>query len=710
MAKKLSMIFEMGGKLAASFRDATRGAAGQLSDVEKKAKAVQAAQKRQDATALKNLSKSAADASKAFSGLKNEVSGTFKAISGLIIGNGLLGASLYSVAKSSANTVAALGDNAQITGLNVEAFRELAHAADVAGTSEQEFIGSTLKLGETVKNALGGNQKALDTFFRAGVDLRDSHGNLKTTERLYRELADTFAGMEDGIGKSNLAKDLFGNAKVIPFLNGGSTGLDAMAAEARRFGPVISPEDIKNASDFNNSFGRIKTAISGVSQTIGKELWPHLTELHEEIANGIADGRIWLEKELPGWIHGIKEDLPALKKDLRAAWGTLKDGGRWINDLVKGMGGWKRVIKGVIESWMLWRGLRIAVALGQTVKSVVSLGSAMVTAAPAIWHAVVAAKAFGVALLANPIGLAIAGIAALAGTIYLCVKYWDDIKAATASAWDTTKSVFVSGWNMLPDYIQQPITSVLADVRDFGGLLADAFGKLWDSAIDSLWRRGSAVSDAFDKGFLAGIMEAVNQFSPKELLTDMLNGMVDIILEFDIATAGMNLIKSFGRGILEAWEGIKGEVAAAVTDWIPGGEHIVKGAGKVAGAVGWAASWVGGKLSSINPFAEGGIVRSPQIGLVGEAGPEVIVPVSRPRRGAEMLETAAGMLGMRGGNAGQAQYTISFSPSIHVQGGGDGSIGDQIKRELERAKADFVRTLDRLLADRAYQDQRRLLR
>lgn len=816
MAKKeMSMTFKMDGKLASSFKDATKEAAGQLTKIEKKAKAVQAAQKRQDVTAIKNLGKSASSAAKSFSGLKNEVSGTVKLIGGLVAGNGILGASIYGIAKSSATAAAALGDNAQITGLGVDSFRELSHAADAAGLSEQEFMSSTLKLGETVKNALGGNQKAMDTFFRAGIDLRDSHGNIKTTEALYRELADTFATMEDGIGKSNLAKDLFGNAKVIPFLNGGTAGLDGMAAESRRFGPVISPEDIKNANAFNNSFGRIKAAVKGVSMTVGKELWPHLTELHEEVANGIADGRVWLEKELPGWIKGIKDDLPELKQNFKDAWTALKDGGRYVNDMVKGMGGWVPVLKAVVKYWLYWRTARIAYTLATTTREVYRLGASFVSAIPAMgrsagrakdfgvtvgkavlkagkgvragfsvmmvgarrWggtlrlvgdafkdfarvgirsmaaatksavrfgvtltgkvavgvasfaktavatalsgmkvfavaagKATIAAIKFGIALLANPIGLAVAGIAALGGAIYLCVKHWDKITGAMGKAWDWIKGVFVAGWNMLPGWLQEPLVDAYNSVTGFVDDVLGVLGGVWDTVAGYFTQKGEKVSAAFDQGVLAGIVEAIKQFSPHRMVMDMLNGIVDTIEEFDIVTAGMNLIKSFGQGIMQAWDGIKGDIASAVTDWIPGGETLVKGAGKVAGAVGDVARWGKGKLSSIFGFAEGGVVRSPQIGLVGEAGPEVIVPVSRPRRGNEMLETAAGMLGRGVGQGGTSTYTVSFAPTFHLESGGGASVEQQIKQAYRQAKDDFLRTLNQVLADRAHQEQRTILR
>lgn len=43
---------------------------------------------------------------------------------------------------------------------------------------------------------------------------------------------------------------------------------------------------------------------------------------------------------------------------------------------------------------------------------------------------------------------------------------------------------------------------------------------------------------------------------------------------------------------------------------------------------------------SVLPFADGGIATSPVMGPVGEAGPEVIIPLTRPQRARELAETS----------------------------------------------------------------------
>ncbi len=93
------------------------------------------------------------------------------------------------------------------------------------------------------------------------------------------------------------------------------------------------------------------------------------------------------------------------------------------------------------------------------------------------------------------------------------------------------------------------------------------------------------------------------------------------------------------------WEEIKNIFQAAV-DWITAKlQPLLNMVDKVKDAASWvgekagsAVSWVGEKASAgvsaiknAFPFAEGGVVTSPTLGLVGESGPEAIIPLNRAR-------------------------------------------------------------------------------
>jgi hypothetical protein len=90
----------------------------------------------------------------------------------------------------------------------------------------------------------------------------------------------------------------------------------------------------------------------------------------------------------------------------------------------------------------------------------------------------------------------------------------------------------------------------------------------------------------------------------------------------------LSQLVEFGKEIvMKIVEGIKsvaGEIGSSIINAIPGGKTVAGAIGKVGGAIGNAAS-------KYYPFAEGGIVTAPTLGLVGEAGPEAIIPLDRWR-------------------------------------------------------------------------------
>jgi hypothetical protein len=754
MAKTLELAFQLAGKIQSSFTAATQAATGQLTGVHKAAEKVSAAaQKRYDTKALKDLSKAAENAGKAFRGFGSEMYKASRDIAVLVAA----GAGIYRGIMASADYADQAIKNAQSVGMSTAAFTEMAYAAEMAGVSQQDFVSGSAKLSKSVESALGGNQQMIDSFARAGISSEELAASLGEPEKLYAKLADTFASMPDGIGKTSLSMALLGKSgsKFIPFLNAGSAAMEQMREDARRLGISLSETDAKNAEAFNDSFANIGKALRGVSLIIGKELWPHLTKVHESITKCITANGQLIAQNLPGWIEQFKQKWPEIESGIKAVCKGVRTAAVAINDMVQGMGGWIPLVKRLVQAWTVYRGLRIGMALYGAAAGVVKMGKAFIVALPAMarwigakkeavkstlafgknigsflkngaiglysyaktWAgtfamikdglamtargmirsaapafasikaglisaaaaagkfaaamaakgaaavgafasslsagimsalsalgaglaaAATAAYGFAAAILANPITWIIAGIVALGAAVYLCIKYWDEITAAMSAAWDWIKDVFVAGWNALPGWIQEPLES-----------------------------------------------------------------LVDYIKNFDIVSAATNLMTRFGEGLLAAWNSIKSGIASAVTEWIPGGETLVNmassGASMVKSGVGAVADTASGAynyMASLSPFAEGGVVTSPQAALIGEAGPEVVIPVSRPNRARELMSTAADMMGLGSGGAGggNTEYHITFSPKITISGNGE-SVAEQVRQSMFQAKEDLRRMLQEL--------------
>jgi hypothetical protein len=81
------------------------------------------------------------------------------------------------------------------------------------------------------------------------------------------------------------------------------------------------------------------------------------------------------------------------------------------------------------------------------------------------------------ALTANPIGLIIAGVAALVGVVALVVKYWEPLGAFFSGLWDSLKTTFSIGWEFIKSILAYSPLGLLMQAWE---PLTEFFGGLWE--------------------------------------------------------------------------------------------------------------------------------------------------------------------------------------------------------------------------------------
>jgi phage-related minor tail protein len=118
------------------------------------------------------------------------------------------------------------------------------------------------------------------------------------------DLADTFQAMPDGPRKTALAMELFGRsgAELIPFLNQGRDGIEALQAKMRDLGLEMNTNTAKAAEAFNDALAAVGYAIQGL---VNRALIA-LTPLLESAASGLE----WLAENLDavlGWLKLLAE-------------------------------------------------------------------------------------------------------------------------------------------------------------------------------------------------------------------------------------------------------------------------------------------------------------------------------------------------------------------------------------------------------------------
>lgn len=182
--------------------------------------------------------------------------------------------------RSAAEAQDELGKLSQRVGVSVEGLAALKYAGALADVSLEDLGTAIKKLSVGMADAQRNTGDAKDAFKALGISIENSSGQLKPTERVIEELADKFADMEDGAGKTAIAVKIFGRAgsDLIPLLNGGAAGLRAAADEAKRFGVLVGQDAAKAAEEFNDNITRLATIGQGLKLAVANSVIPAMND------------------------------------------------------------------------------------------------------------------------------------------------------------------------------------------------------------------------------------------------------------------------------------------------------------------------------------------------------------------------------------------------------------------------------------------------
>ena len=190
-----------------------------------------------------------------------------------------------------------------------------------------------------------------------------------------------------------------------------------------------------------------------------------------------------------------------------------------------------------------------------------------------VLFAIIAALGALIVTSLGPVSLAMLAIFGLVSAVGLIKEHWDTIVGFFKGILDKVVGFFKNNWDK--------ILAIIFPVPGIAILVARNWGQIV-GVVDTIWN---------------------NVYST-------VKGWIDTIVEF---------VKGLPGRVLEIIRDIPSMVANVIKD-IP----VI---GDAVGAVGNIAGAAGGLLSSIKPFQHGGIVTGPTLALLGEAGPEAVIPL-----------------------------------------------------------------------------------
>jgi hypothetical protein len=362
----------------------------------------------------------------------------------LSVGGGALApmVKLLSEAASRGNDVQTLATR---FGATVEQVSGLAYAAERAGVGMEGFGGILGELSDKISHAADMNDY-LDDSLRSlgrGRDLLNT-----PVIEVFERIADTISRTNNQADKLRVA-DAFGMRELLPFIDRGREGLEALVEEGRRAGAIIDPTQARQSQEIMRAYTATWQALKYAVLEAGNQLLPtgaEIASLSGHVREGIAEVRSF-----------IKENGSAVRTIAQVAAGAVAAGAALI-------------------------------LLGSTMGSAGAAISAGVT---------VASVGFGALL--SPIGLvtaAVVGLGVLWATNSAEGKAWAD---QTGAGFQSVKNTAIGAWS--------DITAALSsgDLEGAVKLAGTGLNMTWTAAMLELTRAWNRFKDTFVDGWSVAV-------------------------------------------------------------------------------------------------------------------------------------------------------------------------------------------------------------
>lgn len=206
-----------------------------------------------------------------------------------------------------------LANMASRTGASVEALSELGFAAKQSGSNLETLEMGLRRMQAVLADATHGSSSAVKALASLGLSAQELRG--LAPDEQFKRIADRMAAIEDPTMRAALAMDVFGRFAgpgLLPLMNSGAAGIEAMQEAARKMGITMSTESAQAAERLGDTLDVTRAAVARAAQVLGEALVPVVTAFAESVTTAAAVMGKWIKQHQQAAVNIAKTALATL--------------------------------------------------------------------------------------------------------------------------------------------------------------------------------------------------------------------------------------------------------------------------------------------------------------------------------------------------------------------------------------------------------------
>lgn len=323
------------------------------------------------------------------------------------------------------------------TGISTDSLQKMQYAADRMDVSVETISGAVAKL---KKNMDGSGEP----FEKLGVAVTDSEGNMRAAEDVFFDVAQALSEIPNEVERDQVAYEIFGKSadQLAGIIDDGGAAFREYGKEAEDLGLILSQDTLNAINKSNDAIDKSKAQFKAAALELGATIATGLAPVIDKLSKGV--------EKLVGWFQNLTPEQTNLIMTIASVVAAIAP--------------------------VLIIGGKLISGIGTILKLAPLLGSALT-------------------FLVSPIGLVIAGVAALIAIGVLLYKNWDKIKAWAVEKWNAIKDSILTAWENIKAGVALKIEEFKTSISEAWETVKTTVEQKWQEIVDKLKETAGKLKD-----------------------------------------------------------------------------------------------------------------------------------------------------------------------------------------------------------------------